>query len=77
MLTARAECLGWVFVCGERHAERLLHEFIRHYDQERSHDAIDLEQPVPYPGVQQFESGKGVERVDRLGRAAPEYRLAA
>lgn len=77
VLTARSECLDWALVRSERHAERLLHEFVAHYNQERPHRDIGLEQPVPKLALHPFDSGDDVERVDRLGGLLHEYRLAA
>jgi transposase InsO family protein len=77
VLTARSECLDWVLIRGERHAERVLREFVAHYYHERPHRGIDLEQPAPKLAIPQFEGGKVVERVDRLGELLHEYRLAA
>ena len=75
--TARAECLDWLLVRSERHLDRVLREFVAHYNHERPHRGIDLEPPVTYMALQQFESGNAVERVDRLGGVLHEYRLAA
>ena len=77
VLTARSECLDWVLIRSEHHAERVLREFVVHYNQERPHRAVNLEQPVPKLETQQFETGMGVERTDRLGGLLHEYRLAA
>jgi putative transposase len=77
VLTARAERLDWVLVRGERHAERVLRQFVTHYNQERPHRGINLEPPVPNVAQHQFDSGDVVERVDRLGGLLHEYRLAA
>ena len=43
----RAECLDWVLIRSERHAERVLRELVAHYDHQRPHRGIDLEPPVP------------------------------
>ena len=75
--TARAECLDWVLVRGERHLDWVLREFVGHYNHERPHRGIDLEVAVPHPTAQRFQSGDGVERVDRLGGLLHEYRLVA
>jgi transposase InsO family protein len=77
VLTARSECLDWVLIRSERHAERVLREFVAHYNQERPHSGIDLDQPVPKPAIPQFETGEGIERIDRLGGLLHEYCLAA
>jgi transposase InsO family protein len=75
--TARAECLDWVLIRSDRHAERVLREFVTHYNQERPHRAIDLEPPALNLALHRFEGGDVVERVDRLGGLLHEYRLAA
>jgi transposase InsO family protein len=77
VLTTRSECLDWVLIRSERHAERVLQEFVTHYNQERPHRGINLEQPVPKLALHQFDSGDIVERVDHLGGLLHEYRLAA
>jgi len=77
VLTARAECLDWVLIRSERHAQRVLREFVTHYNKERPHRGINLEPPVPDLAPHQFASGDVVERVDRLGGLLHEYRLAA
>jgi hypothetical protein len=77
VLTARAECLDWVLIRSERHAERVLREFVAHYNHQRPHRGIDLGPPVPNLALPKFESGGTVERVDRLGGLLHEYRLAA
>jgi transposase InsO family protein len=33
--TARAECLDWVLIRGERHLDRVRREFVAHYNHER------------------------------------------
>ena len=77
VLTARSECLDWVLVRSERHAERVVREFAAHYNQERPHRSINLEAPVPNLARRRFEGGDAVERLDRLGGLLHEYRLAA
>jgi transposase InsO family protein len=75
--TARTECLDWLLVRSERHLDRVLREFVAHYNHERPHRGIDLEVPVPYLTGQQFDRVNGVERTDRLGGLLHEYRVAA
>ena len=77
VLTARAECLDWVLIRSECHAERVLREFVSHYNRERPHRGIDLEPPVPNVALRRFKGGDVVERVDRLGGLLHEYQLAA
>jgi transposase InsO family protein len=45
--TVRRECLDWVLVVGERHLERILHEYVDHYNASRPHRALDLHPPTP------------------------------
>ena len=54
--TARAECLDWVLIRGERHLDRVLREFVTHYNQERPHRGIDLDAPVPDSTERRFKS---------------------
>jgi transposase InsO family protein len=75
--TARAECLDWVLIRGERHLERALRTFVKHYNHERPHRGIDLEVPVPYLTLQRFSDCAAVHRTDRLGGLLHEYRVAA
>jgi putative transposase len=75
--TTRAECLDWLLVRNERHLDRVLREFVAHYNHERPHRGINLDAPVPQLTLRRFESGDGVERVNRLGGVLHEYRLAA
>jgi len=77
VLTARSECLDWVLIRNERHAERVLREFVTYYNRERPHRGTDLEPPAPNLVLPRFEGGDVVERVDRLGGLLHEYRLAA
>ena len=40
--TARSECLDWLLIPGERHLDRVLREFVEHYNNERPHRGIGL-----------------------------------
>jgi transposase InsO family protein len=75
--TARAECLDWVLIRDERHLDRVLREFVQHYNCERPHRGVDLEVPVPHLTEHRFKSVGDVKRVDRLGGLVHEYRVAA
>ena len=75
--TARTECLDWLLIRGERHLERVLREFVEHYNSARPHRGIDLEVPIPYSPVGRFGGGDRVERIDRLAGLLHEYRIAA
>src|SRR5439155_27375424 len=45
--TVRRECLDWLLVLGERHLERVLREYVEHYDAVRPHRALQLRSPIP------------------------------
>jgi transposase InsO family protein len=75
--TARTECLHWLLIRGERHLDRVLGEFVKHYNHERPHRVLDLEVPVAYSPPRRFASVDRVQRADRLGGLVHEYRVAA
>jgi putative transposase len=43
--TARPECLYRLLVFGRRHLERVLSEFLEHYDQARPHQGLGQRPP--------------------------------
>ena len=45
--TVRRECLDHLLVFGERHLQRILREYLRHYNEERPHRGLSLETPEP------------------------------
>ncbi len=72
--TVRTECLDWLLIFSRRHLERVLKVYIRHYNRQRPHRALQLQQP------EQEEFGKTslpvdarVCRRDRLGGLLHEY----
>jgi hypothetical protein len=75
--TVRIECLDWLLVRNERHLERVLVEFVDHYNEARPHRGIDLEVPAPYTSKALFDDSSRITRVDRLGGLIREYSVAA
>ena len=75
--TARTECLDWLLIRSERHLERVLAEFVQHYNAARPHRGINLEVPIPYHSEKQFDGSARVLRVDQLGGLLHEYCIAA
>ena len=75
--TARTECLDWLLIRGERHLERVLREFVDHYNSARPHRGINLEVPIPYSPMDKFDGPDRVQRLDRLAGLLREYRIAA
>jgi putative transposase len=75
--TVRSECLDRLLLVGPRHTERVLREYMCHYNEQRPHRGIDLAVPVathsPYiPAVPE-----SVTRRDVLGGLIHEYQAAA
>jgi transposase InsO family protein len=75
--TARRECLDWLLIRNERHLERVLTEFVEHYNTARPHRGIDLDVPIPYVSENPLDDSKQIQRVDRLGGVLREYSIAA
>jgi putative transposase len=77
--TVRTECLDWILVCNRRHLERVLTDYLRHYNTARPHRGIDLDVPVPSaePTPAGIEEIRHIEQVDVLGGLIHEYRAAA
>ena len=74
--TARRECLDHILILGQRHLERVLREFVKHYNQERPHRGLSLETPESKPDRNRGDGE--IVRVDRLGGLVHEYhRIAA
>ena len=79
--TVRRECLDWVLIWGRRHLERVLDEYVRHYNNERPHRGLELRPPSSI-GTGSAPSSvvavaAGVRRRDRLGGLVHEYYQAA
>ena len=75
--TARRECLDWLLIRSERQLERVLTEFVEHYNSARPHRGIDLEVPIPYVLGEPLDESRQIQRVDRLGGVLHEYFMAA
>ncbi len=76
--TVRGECLDWILVLGRRHLERILRDYVEHYNRGRPHRGIDLSVPDPTrtkPAA--FTPTANVRRRDVLGGLIHEYELAA
>jgi hypothetical protein len=66
-------------VFGRRQLERVLCEYVQHYNRERPHRALDLRAPDPSPQVLPLRPRRqtSVRRRDRLGGLIHEYAWAA
>jgi transposase InsO family protein len=43
--TVRTECLDWLLIFSRRHLERVLRVYVRHYNRQRPHRALQLQAP--------------------------------
>jgi transposase InsO family protein len=73
--TVRRECMDHLLIFGERHAQRVLREYLRRYNTERPHRGLALQ--TPEPGVARNQGDGIVVRVDRLGGLIHEYHRSA
>ncbi len=76
MGSARREVLDRMLIFGRRHPEKVLAEYIDHYNQARPHQGIDQRRPCEPADVIPLPTGR-VERRDRLGGILREYSRAA
>ena len=74
--TVRWEVLDRMLVFGRLHLERVLVEFVDHYNQARPHQGIEQRRPCEPAEVVRLPTGP-VERRDRLGGIIHEYSRAA
>jgi putative transposase len=77
--TLREECLDWLLILGRRHLERVLREYVDHYNRERPHRALELRAPEPPPKVLpiRLRPQPSIRRRDRFGGLIHEYAWAA
>jgi transposase InsO family protein len=73
--TVRVECLDQLLIVGERHLERVLRQYARHYKEQRPHRGIQLE--VPAGSAEASLPSLDVRRHDVLGGLIHEYYPAA
>lgn len=72
--TVREDCLDWLLILGERHLERVLRTYTRHYNEARPHRSLGLRAPLArdHPGSGGHVGGAVVRR-DDLGGLIHEY----
>jgi hypothetical protein len=73
--TIRRECLDHVIVLGENHARRLMDEYVRYYDEERTHQALGGDSPLSRADERPTKGT--VIAVPHLGGLHHSYRRAA
>jgi putative transposase len=70
--TVRTECLDWLLILSQGHLERVLREYVSHYNHQRPHRGIELD--VPTQGaVSTPPRFHNVRRHDVLGGLIHEY----
>ncbi len=74
--SARREVLDRMLIFGCRHLEKVLAEYIDHYNYARPHQGIDQRRPSQPANVIPLPTGR-VERRDRLGGVLREYSRGA
>jgi len=72
--TVREDCLDHLIVVSRRQLERVLTEYVRHYNRARPHRSLQLTSPHP---ATVSGGAKVVRRCDILGGLIHEYELAA
>jgi putative transposase len=78
--TIRRECLDWLLIANRRHLQRVLAEFIGHYNSHRPHRALGLAPPEPRalaPHHAKAPAVPAIRRNHRLGGVIHEYTMAA
>ena len=75
--TLRRECLDHIIVVNERYLRHVLCDFVRHYNEARPHQALELEVPEQQPRVSPATSGRIVNRPVLAGLTHEYEREAA
>jgi len=77
--SVRRECLDRLLIFTRRQLEHVLRIYIRHYNEQRPHRALDLEAPEPRNSVPASGTGSltQIRRRDRLGGVIHEYEAVA
>jgi putative transposase len=79
--SVRRECLDRLLILGRRQLQHVLRVYVRHYNEERPHRALDLKPPHPRVrpavGADSTPQALRVTRRDLLGDLIHEYELAA
>lgn len=72
--STRRECLDWILVLNRRHLERLLTEWLEHYNRARPHRALGLNTPIARSDP--ILNSEPVTCHERLGGLLREYSRA-
>jgi putative transposase len=78
--TVRTECLDWFLILNHQHLERIVADFVDHYNRHRPHRGLGLTPPQPGLAARTTMATLADTRIlrrDRLGGVVHEYVLAA
>lgn len=75
--TVRAECLDHLLILSRRHLDRVLAEYVEHYNRARPHRGIDLATPEGREGPVLTDGAPRIHRRDVLGGLIHEYEAVA
>jgi putative transposase len=77
--SVRRECLDRLLIVSRKHLERVLREYVEHYDTHRPHRALEQQPPLakPPPPPPCGDAPLQLRRRDRLAGLLHEYALAA
>jgi hypothetical protein len=68
----RRECLDHIIVLGKEHLERVLHSYVRYYNNSRTHYALNKDSPVSRP-VQSSSAGDSIVSIPQVGGLHHRY----
>jgi putative transposase len=75
--SVRRECLDRLLIVSRKHLERVLREYVEHYNRHRPHRSLEQRPPLAKPPPPPAGEPLRVGRRDRLGGLLHEYELAA
>jgi putative transposase len=76
--SVRRECLDRILIVSRTHLERVLREYVAHYNTHRPHRSLEQQPPlVETDPASGYDHEWHVRRRDRLGGLLHEYELAA
>jgi putative transposase len=75
--TVRTECLDRMLILGRGHLQRVLREYVGHYNHQRPHRGIDLGVPAPASTIKIPPPSANVVRHNVLGGLIHEYHPVA
>jgi putative transposase len=70
--TIRAECTDRMLIMGQRHLQRVLADYMEHYNTGRAHRALNLRAPADNPGIIPLPAHR-IRRAPVLGGLINEY----